>query len=86
VLLAASVAFLAIQTVDTELKWPDHSVTQCFAYVSVLSSLSSIILGLVLVRQQRNKAKETASEAVSSFFVSIRGTISLHRPTGSFFD
>ncbi|KAL0956561.1 hypothetical protein HGRIS_002698 [Hohenbuehelia grisea] len=63
VLLAANVAFLAIQSVDND-KGDDHrSPAQIASYLSTVSSISSIVMGLLLMRQTRNKEKESAFEA-----------------------
>jgi chaperone required for assembly of F1-ATPase len=61
VLLNANVAFLAIPSVDES---PEASPAQIASLLSIVSSVGSIILGLLLVRQHRTKAKEEASEAV----------------------
>ncbi|KAI0676470.1 hypothetical protein C8Q78DRAFT_1065287 [Trametes maxima] len=61
VLLNANVAFLAIPSVDdgtTEL-----TAAQISSYLSIVTSVGSILLGLLLVRQHRVKSKDTADEA-----------------------
>jgi len=68
VLLNANVAFLAIPSVDNGLPSKGHgrSVAEIASYASVLTSIGSIILGLLLERQNRTKERETAHEAVRS--------------------
>jgi hypothetical protein len=63
VMLNANVAFLAIQSVDVD--GPRRSPAQISSYLSVIANIGSIILGLLLMRQNRTKSKETADEAVS---------------------
>ncbi|KAF9530151.1 hypothetical protein CPB83DRAFT_851059 [Crepidotus variabilis] len=62
VLLNANVAFLAIQSVDTNDPTYSRSPAQIASYLSVIASIGSIILGLLLIRQHRTKYKETASD------------------------
>ncbi|KAF8155641.1 hypothetical protein B0H34DRAFT_808691 [Crassisporium funariophilum] len=62
VLLNANVAFLAIQSVDIDHN-PYRSPAQISSYLSVIASIGSIILGLLLVRQNRTKNRDTASDA-----------------------
>ncbi|KII87570.1 hypothetical protein PLICRDRAFT_124960 [Plicaturopsis crispa FD-325 SS-3] len=58
VLLTANLSFLAIQSVDLTNAGgdapPARSRTQLACYVSILSTLGSIVLGLVLVRRSRS--------------------------------
>ena len=63
-MLNANVAFLSIQSVDTNSD-PYRSPAQISSYCSITASIGSIILGLILVRQSRTKHGETASEVVS---------------------
>ena len=66
VMLNANVAFLAIQSVDVNNNGgPYRSPAQISSYLSVIANIGSIILGLLLMRQNRTKCKETADEAVS---------------------
>jgi len=67
VLLNANVAFLAIQSVDqiSENQSPDRSPAQIASYLSIIASIGSIILGLLLIRQNRTKSRETADDVVS---------------------
>lgn len=67
-LLNANVAFLAIQSVDEEPKLPERSPAQLASYVSIFCSIGSIILGLLLIRQNRTKTRDTAVEAVRRLF------------------
>ncbi|KAI0366828.1 hypothetical protein BV20DRAFT_951560 [Pilatotrama ljubarskyi] len=61
VLLNANVAFLAIPSVDND----DEQLTaaQITSYLSIVTSVGSIVLGLLLIRQHRVKSKDTAHEA-----------------------
>jgi len=61
VVLNANVAFLSIQSVDTN-NGPYRSPAQISSYCSIAASIGSIILGLILVRQSRTKHRGTASE------------------------
>ncbi|KAF9501528.1 hypothetical protein BDN71DRAFT_1439137 [Pleurotus eryngii] len=63
VLLAANVAFLAIQSVDNVKDDPRRSPSQIASYLSTLTSVSSMIVGLLLVRQTRTKGRDTAKAA-----------------------
>ncbi|KDQ28115.1 hypothetical protein PLEOSDRAFT_1112866 [Pleurotus ostreatus PC15] len=63
VLLAANVAFLAIQSVDNDKADPRRSPSQIASYLSTLTSVSSMIVGLLLVRQTRTKGRDTAKAA-----------------------
>ena len=65
VILAANMAFLAIQSVDNGGQLvPDRSVAQVASYISIVTSLGSMLLSLLLIRQNRSK-KNDAAEAVS---------------------
>ena len=62
VLLNANVGFLAINTIDQG----GRSVIQMASYMSLMTSLGSIVLGLVFVSRERTSTgRSTASEAVS---------------------
>ncbi|PPQ72727.1 hypothetical protein CVT24_012561 [Panaeolus cyanescens] len=61
VLLNANVAFLAIQSVDIES--PSRTPIQISCYLSIISSVGCIIIALLLMRQTRNKRRESADEA-----------------------
>jgi hypothetical protein len=67
-MLNANVAFLAIQSVDVNANANTsqyRSYAQISSYLSVVANIGSIILGLLLMRQNRTKSRETADEAVS---------------------
>jgi chaperone required for assembly of F1-ATPase len=63
VLLNANVAFLAIPSVDSG----DHVRTpaQLASYLSMVTSIGSIVIGLLLLRQHRTKPHDAAEEVVS---------------------
>ncbi|KAJ6584173.1 hypothetical protein DFH09DRAFT_267499 [Mycena vulgaris] len=65
VILNANVAFLSINSVDlpTESR---HSPVQIASYLSIVASIGSIILGLLLVRQNRTKFHESAADISAS--------------------
>ncbi|KAF4594318.1 hypothetical protein EYR40_009121 [Pleurotus pulmonarius] len=62
-LLAANVSFLAIQSVDNIKNEPYRSPSQIASYLSTLASISSMIIGLLLVRQTRTKSSASAQDA-----------------------
>ncbi|KAF5379211.1 hypothetical protein D9615_005889 [Tricholomella constricta] len=62
VLLNANVAFLAIQSVD-ENHENARSPAQIASYASIAASIGTIILGLLLVRQNRSKGRDTVVDA-----------------------
>lgn len=64
-MLNANVAFLAIQSVDVD-NDPHRSAAQIGSYLSVVASIGSIVLGLLLIRQNRTKNRETVHEVVST--------------------
>ncbi|KAL0064131.1 hypothetical protein AAF712_008991 [Marasmius tenuissimus] len=63
VLLNANVAFLAIQSVDEATYNPHRSPAQVLSFLSVVSSIGSVIIGLMLARKNKVKHKEGASDA-----------------------
>ncbi|KAK0237922.1 hypothetical protein EDD85DRAFT_832343 [Armillaria nabsnona] len=63
VLLNANVAFLAIQSVDESSDNPGRSPAQISSYISIIASIGSIILGLLLIRKNRSKARDSSQEA-----------------------
>ncbi|KAJ7731009.1 hypothetical protein DFH07DRAFT_968958 [Mycena maculata] len=73
VILNANVAFLSIASVDT-LTNGRHSLVQIFSYLSIVASMGSVILALLLVRQNRTKFHESASDLSASLHVRIRET------------
>lgn len=68
-LLNANVAFLAIQSIDNSSDSPGRSPAQIASFLSIVASFGSIILGLVLARKHRAKAKDTAEDAVRFTFI-----------------
>jgi len=66
VLLNADLAFLSIQSVDNGGNLVvQRSAAQIFCYISTVTSIGSIILALLLVRQNRGKSRQTAEEAAN---------------------
>ncbi|KAJ7451562.1 hypothetical protein FB451DRAFT_701497 [Mycena latifolia] len=65
VILNANVAFLSINSVDT-LDNGRHSVAQIASYLSVIASIGAIILGQLLVRQNRTKFHDFAGDISAS--------------------
>ncbi|KAK1231013.1 hypothetical protein PQX77_005874 [Marasmius sp. AFHP31] len=63
VLLNANVAFLAIQSVDEATSSPKRSPAQVLSFLSVVSSIGSVIIGLMLTRKNKVKHKEGATDA-----------------------
>ncbi|KAK1231015.1 hypothetical protein PQX77_005876 [Marasmius sp. AFHP31] len=63
VLLNANVAFLAIQSVDEATYNPHRSPAQVLSFLSVVSSIGSVIIGLMLARKNKVKHKEGATDA-----------------------
>ncbi|KAJ7029498.1 hypothetical protein C8F04DRAFT_1116530 [Mycena alexandri] len=61
VLLAVNVAFLSVNSVDTFTANGHHTTVQTLSYVSTLASAGSIIIGSLLVRQNRTKIHDTAA-------------------------
>lgn len=62
--LAANTALLAVPTVDDHFT-SSRTPVQILSYVSTLSSAGSIIAGLLLERQYRTKARDTANDAAA---------------------
>lgn len=62
-MLNANVAFLAIQSVDID-RNPYRSPAQISSYLSIIANIGSIILGLLLVRQNHIKDKASAADDV----------------------
>nr|GAT46161.1 predicted protein [Mycena chlorophos] len=78
VVLNANVAFLSIQTVDTNgQQTPRRSPTQIVSYMSMLTSIGAIIVGLLLLRQNRNRDRGTAAEASRYMFDRTHPTLGL---------
>lgn len=63
ILLNVNVAFLAIQSVDDTSTKEGRSPAQISSYVSIVASIGSIILGLLLTRQNRWTAEDSSTEA-----------------------
>ncbi|KAF8194135.1 hypothetical protein BJ912DRAFT_924219 [Pholiota molesta] len=61
IMLLSNVGFLAIQSVDTNAD-PFRSDAQIFSYLSVVANIGALILGLLLIRQNRTKNRETADD------------------------
>jgi len=65
VLLNANVAFLAFQSFDIFSSTPFHrSPAQIASYLSVVVSIGSILLGLLLIRKNRDKSEDTIDEVL----------------------
>ena len=64
-LLIANVAFLAIPSVDSGDR--SRSPGQLISYLSVITSIGSIVMGLLLLRHHRTKPQDAAEEVVSRF-------------------
>ena len=69
VLLTANMAFLAIPSVDNGTR--ARTPTQVASYFSTVTSIGSIVIGLLLVRKHRDKPNEFADEVVSHFTRSL---------------
>ena len=66
VLLNANMAFLSIQSVDNGGQVvKDRSPAQIASYISIVTSVGSVILSLLLVRQNRSRNRQLMDEAVS---------------------
>jgi len=63
VLLNGNVGFLAIQSVDN-LDTKLSSAAQISSYLSIVASVGSILLGLLLRRQTKNKVMHKADDVV----------------------
>ncbi|KAF6764223.1 hypothetical protein DFP72DRAFT_416920 [Ephemerocybe angulata] len=76
VLLNANVAFLAIQSIDRN--EPDYrSPVQVASYLSTVASIGSVILGLLLLRQNRTKANATADDVCAFLTARSHATLGL---------
>ena len=62
-LLIANAAFLAAPNVDLGNR--DRTPVQLTSYLSIITSIGSIVIGLLLLRQHRTKPQEAAEEVVS---------------------
>jgi hydrogenase-4 membrane subunit HyfE len=75
-MLAANVAFLAIQGVivvptPPETGWIRASPAQIASSISLVFSIGSVTTGLLLIRRNRNIAVQGAAKAVRWFFPSF---------------
>jgi hypothetical protein len=78
VVLNANVAFLAIQSVDNGGGTPStRSPTQISSYLSMLTSIGSIIIGLLLVKHHRNRDRASAADAAKFIFHRTHPTLGL---------
>lgn len=68
-LLIANVAFLTIPSVDPG----DRACTpaQLASYLSIITSIGSIVTGLLLLRQHRTKPQDAAGEVVNRFILPL---------------
>ncbi|KAJ2914810.1 hypothetical protein MD484_g5604, partial [Candolleomyces efflorescens] len=65
VLLNANVAYLSIQSIDTPVDEPgpgSRNPVQAGCYLSIIASIGSIIIGLLLLRQNRSRMHGTMDE------------------------
>ncbi|KAL0061145.1 hypothetical protein AAF712_012065 [Marasmius tenuissimus] len=63
VILNADVAFLAIQSVDEGTNSRNRSPAQVLTFLSVVSSVGSVLIGLTLIRKQKMRQREGAMKA-----------------------
>ncbi|KAJ7664314.1 hypothetical protein B0H17DRAFT_301858 [Mycena rosella] len=78
VMLNANVAFLSIQSVDQGgFSLPDRTPAQISSYLSTLMSIGSVIIGLLLLKQNRNPDRVTAEDASQFIFRQTHPTLGL---------
>ncbi|KAJ7461632.1 hypothetical protein FB451DRAFT_1268731 [Mycena latifolia] len=78
VVLNANVAFLSIQSVDQNGgAAPIRTPTQISSYLSMLTSIGAIIIGLLLVKQNRDRDRVTAPDAAKFMFNWTHPTLGL---------
>jgi hypothetical protein len=77
--LNANVALLAIQSVDGN-NVHNRSPTQLSSYLSILTSIGSIIMGLLLVNHHRDRVRVSPSEAAYFLFNRTHPTLGLETP------
>lgn len=77
VLLNANMGFLAIGIVDQN-RLVFRSAAQISSYLSIVASIGSILLALLLLRQNNTKLKETANDVVCRLLSALE-TIAKHR-------
>ncbi|KAJ7037863.1 hypothetical protein C8F04DRAFT_1090427 [Mycena alexandri] len=79
VILNANVGFLSIQSVDQSgYLVLNRSPAQLASYLSILSSIGSIMFGLLLVKQYRNREKLRPADA-SQFMFNYRSELGLEK-------
>jgi uncharacterized membrane protein YozB (DUF420 family) len=57
--------------VDTLTNSGRHSIVQILSYLSIVASIGSIILGLLLIRQNRTKFHESAGQIVRGLIYAL---------------
>ncbi|KAJ7485400.1 hypothetical protein FB451DRAFT_1363351 [Mycena latifolia] len=78
VVLNANVAFLSIQSIDQGgFALPDRTPGQIASYVSLLTSIGAIIIGLLLLKNNRNRERMTAVDAARFIFSWTHPTLGL---------
>ncbi|KAJ6595613.1 hypothetical protein DFH09DRAFT_1357542 [Mycena vulgaris] len=78
VVLNANVAFLSIQSVDQNgVASLERTPAQISSYLSMLTSIGAIIIGLLLVKQNRDRDRLTASDAAEFIFNRTHPTLGL---------
>ena len=76
-------AFLALPSVDPGNR--TRSPTQVASYLSIITSIGSIVVGLLLLRRHKTKLSNVVEEVVSPF-VRFRAVIPLLTAIGAFYD
>ncbi|KAJ3552907.1 hypothetical protein NP233_g12767 [Leucocoprinus birnbaumii] len=64
VMLNANVALLSVQTLDTNDPLDSRKPAQIAAYLSIVASIGSILIGLLLIKMNRIRLTETAPDAL----------------------
>ncbi|KAJ7037862.1 hypothetical protein C8F04DRAFT_1090422 [Mycena alexandri] len=77
VVLNANVAFLSIQSVDQGGPADSRSPAQISSYLSILTSIGSVIIGLLLAKQNRNQDRGTAPDAARFIYTRTHPTLGL---------
>ncbi|KAJ6595617.1 hypothetical protein DFH09DRAFT_1135118 [Mycena vulgaris] len=78
VVLNASVAFLSIPSVDQNgVASLERTPAQMSGYLSILTSIGAIIIGLLLMKQNRDRDRLTASDAAEFIFNRTHPTLGL---------
>jgi len=78
ILLTANVSFLSIQSVDQS-GGVARSPAQIASYLSIVTSSGSMILGLLLLKQTRNRDRETPAEAAEFIRQHTHPTLGLEK-------